>query len=97
VTAWLPAYLSVLFVCVGSPVVNQTGLAMANLRTPVDLQATTRDIKNRCARASGSLEQIAQTKEAIFPDPRQVILELVLARHEVEAAIVAMKRAWWPP
>ena len=65
-------------------------------RTPVDLQATTRDIKNRCARASGNLEQIAQTKEPIFPDPRQVMIELVLARHEVEAAISIMKRGWWP-
>jgi hypothetical protein len=65
-------------------------------RVPVDLQATTRDIKNRCARASGNLEQIAQTKEPIFPDPRQVMIELVLARHEVEAAISIMKRAWWP-
>jgi hypothetical protein len=65
-------------------------------RVPVDLQATTRDIKNRCARASGNLEQIAQTKELVFPDPRQVMLELVLARHEVEAAISIMKRSWWP-
>jgi hypothetical protein len=65
-------------------------------RIPVDLQATTRDIKNRCSRASGNLEQIAQAKEPIFADPRQVILELVLARHEVEAAISIMKKAWWP-
>jgi hypothetical protein len=31
-----------------------------------------------------------------YPDPRQVMLELVLARHEVEAAIAIMKRSWWP-
>jgi hypothetical protein len=65
-------------------------------RVPVDLQATTRDIKNRCARASGNLEAVAQQKDPIFADPRQVMLELVLARHEVEAAISIMKRAWWP-
>jgi hypothetical protein len=65
-------------------------------RIPVDLQATTRDISNRCARASGNLDQIAQTKDPIFSDPRQVMLELVLARHEVEAAISIMKRGWWP-
>jgi hypothetical protein len=54
------------------------------------------DIKNHCARASGNLEQVAQTKEPVLPDPRQIMLELVLARHEVEAAISIMKRAWWP-
>jgi hypothetical protein len=29
-------------------------------------------------------------------DPRQIMLELVLAEHEIEAAMVAMKRGWWP-
>jgi hypothetical protein len=43
-------------------------------RAPVDLAATTRDIKNRCSRAAGNLELITQTKEPIFPDPRQVML-----------------------
>jgi hypothetical protein len=56
-------------------------------RVPVDLAAITRDIKNRCARASGNIEAIAQNQEPIFQDPRQVMLELVLARHEIEAAI----------
>ena len=65
-------------------------------RSPVDLQVTTRDIKNRCARASGNLEQIAQTTEPMFVSPRDGMLELILARHEVEAAISIMKRAWWP-
>jgi hypothetical protein len=66
------------------------------VRTPVDLAATTRDIKNRCARASGNLELVAQAKDPIFADPRQVMLELVLAQHEIEAAISIMKRGWWP-
>jgi hypothetical protein len=39
---------------------------------------------------------IAQNQEPIFQDPRQVMLELVLARHEIEAAISIMKRGWWP-
>jgi hypothetical protein len=65
-------------------------------RIPVDLQATTRDIKNRCARASGNLEAVTQQKDPIFADPRQIMLELVLARHEVDAAISIMKRGWWP-
>jgi hypothetical protein len=65
-------------------------------RVPTDLQAVTRDIRNRCARACGNLEQVAQTKDPIFSDPRQIMLELVLAGHEVEAAISIMKKAWWP-
>ena len=43
-------------------------------------------------RASGNIEAIAQSQDPIFQDPRQVMLELVLARHEIEAAISIMKR-----
>jgi hypothetical protein len=64
---------------------------------PVDLAALTRDIKSRCARASGNIELIAQSKDPIFQDPRQIMLELVLARHEIEAAISIMKKGWWGP
>jgi hypothetical protein len=66
------------------------------MRTPTDLQAITRDIRNRCARAAGNLEMITHVSDPIFPDPRAVMLELVLANHEVEAAISIMKRAYWP-
>jgi hypothetical protein len=66
-------------------------------RAPVDLAALTRDIKSRCARASGNIELIAQSKDPIFQDPRQIMLELVLARHEIEAAISIMKKGWWGP
>ena len=66
------------------------------MRSPIDLAAATRDIKNRCARASGNLELITQTTDPVFPDPRQIMLELVLANHEIEAAISIMRRAWWP-
>jgi hypothetical protein len=65
-------------------------------RSPVDLQAATRDVRNRCARAAGNLEPIAQGQDPIFPDPRQIMLELVLAEHEVESAISVMRKAWWP-
>jgi hypothetical protein len=66
-------------------------------RVPVDLAALTRDIKNRCARASANIETIAQIQDPIFADPRMVMLELVLAQHEIEAAISLMKRGWWGP
>jgi len=62
-------------------------------RVPVDLQAVTRDIKHRCARMVANLETIAQNADPVFQDPRQIMLELVLAEHEIEAAMAAMKRA----
>jgi hypothetical protein len=65
-------------------------------RTLIDLEAMTRDVRNRCARASGNLEMIATNKDPIFTDPRQVMLELILAQHEIEAAAMIMKKAWWP-
>ena len=61
-------------------------------RVPVDLAALTRDIKNRCARGSANIETIAQIQDPIFTDPRMVMLELVLAQHEIEAAISLVKR-----
>jgi hypothetical protein len=56
----------------------------------------TRDVRNHCARASGNLEAVAGERESVFSDPRQVMLELVLANHEIEVAIAVMRRAWWP-
>jgi hypothetical protein len=49
------------------------------LRSPVDLEAATRDVRNRCGRAASNIDMIAQTKDANFQDPRQIMLELVLA------------------
>ena len=65
-------------------------------RQPVDLQAVTRDVKDRVRRVSGGLEAIEQQKDPIFADPRDVFLELTLANHELEAAISKLRRAWWP-
>jgi hypothetical protein len=65
-------------------------------RVPVDLQAATRDVKNRCARALANLENITGIVDPIFSDPRQVMLELILAQHEIEAAASIAKRSWWP-
>jgi hypothetical protein len=56
-------------------------------RQPVDLQAVTPDVRGRCARAGGNLEQIAQQHGPIFVEPQQVMLELVVVLHEVDLFI----------
>jgi hypothetical protein len=65
-------------------------------RQPIDLKASTADVKVRCARALVGLEAIEQYKDPIFQDPRSVWLELTLSIHELEAALWIMKKAWWP-
>ena len=65
-------------------------------RQPIDLKASTADVKARCARVLVSLEAIEQQKDPIFQDPRSVWLELTLGVHELEAALWIMKKAWWP-
>jgi hypothetical protein len=65
-------------------------------RTPVDLQAVTRDTKDRIRRIIGELEAIEQQRDPIFASPRDVFLELTLANHELEAAISKLRKAWWP-
>ena len=65
-------------------------------RQPVDLQAATRDVKDRVRRVIGELEAIEQHKDLIFSSPRDVFLELTLANHELEAAISKLRKAWWP-
>jgi len=44
----------------------------------------------------GNLEVIAQSNDPIFSDPRQIMLESVITKHEIEAAISIMRRARWP-
>jgi hypothetical protein len=65
-------------------------------RQPIDLKASTADVKARCARVLVGLETIEQRKDAIFQDPRSVWLELTPGVHELEAALWIMKKAWWP-
>jgi hypothetical protein len=60
------------------------------LRQPVDLQAVTRDVKD----VIGAPEAIEQQKDPIFPQPRDVLLELVLASHELDAIVEKVCRAW---
>jgi hypothetical protein len=66
------------------------------IRRPVDLAAMIRDVRNRCARVLGNLEVIAQSNAPIFSDPRQIMLESVITKHEIDAAISIMRRARWP-
>jgi hypothetical protein len=66
------------------------------IRRRVDLQATTEDVKAHVRRVIGDLEEIAQSKDPIFQDPRAVFLDLVLSVHHLQAAIIKCRRAWWP-
>jgi hypothetical protein len=65
-------------------------------RQPIDLKASTADVKARCARVLVGLEVIEQQRDPIFQDPRSVWLELTLGVHELEAALWIMKKARWP-
>jgi hypothetical protein len=65
-------------------------------RTPIDLAATTRDVKARVRRVIADLERIEQQRETLFSDPRAVWLDVTLSIHELEAVTSRMKRAWWP-
>jgi hypothetical protein len=66
-------------------------------RIPVDLQAVTRDVKARIRRVIGELEAIEQQQDPILQDPRSTYIDLDLAIHQLEAAMSAMRRAWWGP
>jgi hypothetical protein len=65
-------------------------------RIPVDLQAKTKFVKERVERAILELEQIAQTTDPIFTNPKDVQLALWLAEREIVNAYIAMKSGWWP-
>jgi hypothetical protein len=64
-------------------------------RQPVDLQAVTRDVKARARRVIGELEAIEQQPDPIYPSPRDLFLELVIAQRELEIIIEKVRRAWW--
>jgi hypothetical protein len=65
-------------------------------RRPTDLNAATADVKARVRRVIGDLEAIEQLKEPVLQDPRRVVLDLVLSVHQLESAIIRMRKAWWP-
>jgi hypothetical protein len=70
---------------------------MARLpRQPVDLAAAARDLRLRCKRIAGNLDAIAREQEPLIADPKTTMLELVLASCEINAAIDAMRLAYWP-
>jgi hypothetical protein len=69
---------------------------MTGPAAPTDLAKATTDIKRRAERVAVALEAIVHSTEPIFADPRAVMIELVLATHELEAAQHAMRRSWWP-
>jgi hypothetical protein len=60
-----------------------------------EIQATA-DVKQRCARLATSLEAIATNSDTVFADPRGIFISLVLAEHEVAAALAVVRRTWWP-
>jgi hypothetical protein len=64
--------------------------------TPPDLARTTADIRARCERAAVALSAIARGTDTPFADPRGIYVELILSSHELEAATIIMRRAWWP-
>jgi hypothetical protein len=64
-------------------------------RQPVDLAATTKDLKLRIERVLANLEPITQQHDPILADPRAVWLDITLSIVELESAIIIMKRAWW--
>jgi hypothetical protein len=65
-------------------------------RTPVDLQAATKDVRHRVERVLTNLEPITQDRDPVIQDPRAVWLEITLSLVELESTILVMKRAWWP-
>jgi hypothetical protein len=65
-------------------------------RVPVDLAATTKDIRLRIERVLANLEPITQQRNPILADPRAVWLDVTLSIVELESVTILMKRAWWP-
>jgi hypothetical protein len=65
-------------------------------RKPIDLEATTSDVRRRIERVLANLESITQKRDPILGDPRAVWLDITLSIVELESAVAIMKRAWWP-
>jgi hypothetical protein len=56
----------------------------------------TREVLTRVARVAAMLSNIDAARLPTFKDPRSVYLDLILAGHEIEAAIRIMRKVWWP-
>ena len=65
-------------------------------RQPVDLAAVARDLRLRCKRIAGNLDDIAQQQEPLIADPKTTMLGLVLASYEINAGSTQMRRTYWP-
>jgi hypothetical protein len=67
-------------------------------RQPVDLATLARDLRLRCRRIAGNVDAIAREQEPLIADPKTTMLDLVLvlASYEINAAIDAMRLAYWP-
>jgi hypothetical protein len=63
---------------------------------PQAAMAVCRDVKARFARVVSNLEPIAMSSDPVFADPREVMLETVLAIHELEACIPILRKVYWP-
>ena len=66
-------------------------------RSPIDLQAATRDIKTKLRRVIDELEAIELQQDPIFLSPRDVYVDLDMAIHMLESAMARMRAAWWWP
>jgi hypothetical protein len=65
-------------------------------RVPVDLLATTKEVRLRVERVLANLEPITQQRDPVLADPRAVWLDITLSIVELESVTILMKRAWWP-
>jgi hypothetical protein len=79
-----------------SSIEGMEGMSKQPTRQPVDLQAVTKDIKDRLRHIMGQLEDITEQTEPILADPKSAFLEIVLAGEELRAAQIIVRRAWWP-
>lgn len=55
-----------------------------------------RDVKTRLERVTVNLQPIHASSDPVFADPRDVMLEITLAIHELEAAQSRLRAGYWP-
>lgn len=62
-------------------------------QTQTEIKAAA-DIRRRCAQIVAQLEKIATSPNGAFAEPSAVFLHLVIARHDLEAAIAVMVQTY---